>query len=119
LKPWKRAGGKEVQLYSFFTSALDEEEWPTLSPSLLISGQRTLVPIAQEAGWDPEPGWPFWKRERFLAPVADRTPDHPARSLITVSTTFCVVPVFILNDNIKTSYKQDINFGIEFLWPRI
>jgi hypothetical protein len=35
----------------------------------------------------PEPLWELWKREKLLNPTGGRTPDHPARGLVTILTT--------------------------------
>jgi hypothetical protein len=45
----------------------------------LPPGKGPTVPIVQEAGWAPEPVWT--QGEKSSAPVGDRTPDRPARSL--------------------------------------
>jgi hypothetical protein len=37
-------------------------------------GERTLVPIGQEAGWTPEPVWTQGLEEKSSASVGDRTP---------------------------------------------
>jgi hypothetical protein len=39
-----------------------------------------LAPIEKEAGWDPEPVWTQWWREKFPAPAGTRTLDHLTRS---------------------------------------
>jgi len=35
---------------------------------------------------DPEPVWPFWKRETFLAYTGIQTPNCPAPGLVSVPT---------------------------------
>jgi hypothetical protein len=45
-----------------------------------------------EAGWDPEPAWTRWRREKFPAPCRELNPDHPAHSLgiIKVKLFLCL-----------------------------
>jgi hypothetical protein len=35
------------------------------APAALPPGKEALVPIGQEAGWNPEPFWTWWWREKF------------------------------------------------------
>ena len=42
----------------------------------------------------PEPLWEFWKGEKCLNPSGCRTPNHPARSLVTILTTAFRLPIF-------------------------
>jgi hypothetical protein len=45
-------------IYSFFTSALDGDEWSASSPGrALPPGKGPPVSIVQEAGWAPQPVW--------------------------------------------------------------
>jgi hypothetical protein len=53
------------------------------APAALASGKEPLLPIRREAGWDPEPVWKRWWREKFVAPDEIRTPDHPAPNPFT------------------------------------
>ena len=48
-------------------------------------------PIELEAGWAPKPVWIFWEREKLLAPVGTRAPDHTVRSIIAIITTLPTV----------------------------
>jgi hypothetical protein len=44
--------------YFVFISALDRGEWSASRPGRdFTPGERTAVPIVQEAGWAPEPIW--------------------------------------------------------------
>jgi hypothetical protein len=42
--------------------------------ALLPPGKGPPVPIAQEAGWAPEPVWTQGLEENSFAPAGDRTP---------------------------------------------
>jgi hypothetical protein len=44
------------------------------APAALYPGERTPVPIGQEAGWAPEPVWTQRLEEKSSASVGDRTP---------------------------------------------
>jgi hypothetical protein len=44
------------------------------TPATLPPGKEHPVPIAQEAGWAPDPVWTLWRRENFPTPVGNRTP---------------------------------------------
>lgn len=37
-------------------------------PGLFTHGQRTLVTTQQEAGWDPESAWKFWRGKKNSCP---------------------------------------------------
>ena len=71
----KHRGRRDVELYSFSTSALDGGAWSTLYPC-----ERIAVPIVREAGWTPRPVWTNTEKRKSLAATGVRTPDHPARS---------------------------------------
>jgi hypothetical protein len=54
--PWRHRGERMYGSYSFTTSALDGGEWSASRPGrALLPGIASPVPIAQEAGCDPEP----------------------------------------------------------------
>jgi len=53
-------------LNTFLTSALDGSEWSTSHPGRFISKKEPLVPIGEEAGWEPELVWTEWQREKSL-----------------------------------------------------
>jgi hypothetical protein len=73
--PWRRLGGEEYSSWSFTTSALDRGEWSASRPGrALPPGKGPPVPIEQEAGWAPEPGWTLRIEENAFAPAGDRTP---------------------------------------------
>jgi hypothetical protein len=44
------------------------------APAALYPGERTPVPIEQEAGWAPETVWTQRLEEKSSASVGDRTP---------------------------------------------
>jgi hypothetical protein len=41
------------------------------------------VPIGWEAGWDPEPVWTLWRKEKSLPPAGNQT---PAVQLVAIPT---------------------------------
>lgn len=45
-----------MELYSFLTMVLGENEWPVSDP---ITFNR--IEIKQKAGWPPEPVWVLWR----------------------------------------------------------
>jgi hypothetical protein len=66
--------GVEVELYSFFTSALEGGGWSAPRPGR-FTPEKDPVPIVQEAG----PG-PVWTCAKNLVPTGIRSPGRPARS---------------------------------------
>jgi hypothetical protein len=61
-------GETRYSSYSFMTSALDGGEWSASRPGrALPPGKEHLVPIVQEAGWDPEPVWTQRLEENHVA----------------------------------------------------
>jgi hypothetical protein len=72
---WRRRG-KVYSSYSFTISALDGDEWSASRPGRALpggGGERTPVPIGQEAGWTPEPVWTQRLEAKSLASAGDRT----------------------------------------------
>ena len=59
------------------TMALAGGEGVTVTPQLLFTPGKDLVPIVQKAGW--APGL-VWTGAENLAPTGIRSPDRPARS---------------------------------------
>ena len=49
-------------------SALDGGEQSALHSSHFTIGEEAPVPIQQEAGWAPQPVWPFWGGNLFAPP---------------------------------------------------
>jgi hypothetical protein len=73
--PWMRLGERRYSSYSFTTSALDGGEWSASRPGRAFTpGERTPVPIVQEAGWAPESVGTQRLEEKSFAPAGDRTP---------------------------------------------
>jgi hypothetical protein len=73
--PWRRLGERRCSSYSFSTAALDGGEWPASRPGRAFTpGERTPVPIVQEAGRAPEPVWTQRLDEKSFAPAGDRSP---------------------------------------------
>ena len=77
---------------------LDRGKSSTSRPSPEISP----VPIQREIEWAPETVGTFWRREKSLRPVPERTPGYPGHSLETMFTelsrlaTVNVIGVLIL-----------------------
>lgn len=62
-----------------------------LHASAALHWERAAAPIEQEAGWATELFWVFWRREKSLTPAEIRTPDRPARGIITTPTTLSLL----------------------------
>ena len=71
----------------------------THAPVPLPPRKTVPIPIVQEAVLVPQLAWTFWRQEKSQAPALIRTPDRPARSLITVMTTVK-----------KVSFPQKVRF---------
>jgi len=56
--------------------------------SCTLPGERAPVPIGKEAGWLQQPVWTYRRREQFFAPARIRSPDRPARSVVTKCNRF-------------------------------
>ena len=61
------------------------------SPAALPPG-KDPVPIVQEAGWAPGP---VWTGVENLAPTGIRSPDRPARSVVTIPTELSRPPYIL------------------------
>jgi len=65
----------EVQPHTFLTSALDIGEWSYSRPGCFTPGKRPPpVLLGYETGWDTEPVWTGWRREKNPAPPGNRYP---------------------------------------------
>ena len=51
-----------------------------------LGGPKSPKPIEFEAGWDPEPVWTFWKRDKSRYPAGIRTANRPSHNLVTIPT---------------------------------
>jgi len=69
----KACAGAELQLHQFLTSTVDAGLWAVSTPCRFTNGKRALVPIEFEASWAPELVWVFWKTEKLLVPLGDRS----------------------------------------------
>jgi hypothetical protein len=68
-------GEREYSSYSISTSARDGGEWSaSRSGRALAPGKVPPVPIAQEAGWGPEPVRTQRLEDKPLTSAGDRTP---------------------------------------------
>jgi hypothetical protein len=59
----------------------------SFTPRPLYLQETTPVPTEEEAGWAPEKISTFRRRGCYVDTAGIRTPDLPARSLVTVPTT--------------------------------
>jgi hypothetical protein len=95
-------------------------------PSVLLTLKEHSVPIAEEAGWAPEPAWALWRREEVLILAGSRCPDP---SLVTVpSELFCTfllliklnrvprMPVVIMNYTVVALVKCTTAFLMARNW---
>jgi hypothetical protein len=88
--PWRRRGERRYSSYSFMASGLDGVSVQfsvTPRPRFTLT-KRPLIPIGQEAGWDPEPVWTQRLEEKSLPlpRTEPRSPGRPVRS----QTIYCV-----------------------------
>jgi hypothetical protein len=79
------------QVYSSNTDSLPRHRWRwsvsiTFRP-LFPYKKNPSVRNEHEAGSAPQPGWTFWRRNKFLASTGIRNLDHPNRSLVSTLTT--------------------------------
>jgi len=59
----------EVYLHSFFTSALEGDQWTSSDPcSFNPGGRNPPVPTEEEVGWATDLVWLFWARKIPFAP---------------------------------------------------
>jgi hypothetical protein len=63
--------------------------------SALPPWKELPLPIESEAGWAPEPVWRYWGTEKSFPSARIRTPDRPARSLVTVQTTLLRLRILV------------------------
>jgi hypothetical protein len=77
-KPLSCLEERRYSTCSFSTSALDGGEWSVSRPGrALPPGKGPPVPIAQEAGWDPEPVWIQRLEEKSVWLCRGSNFDHP------------------------------------------
>jgi hypothetical protein len=73
---------------------LDFENSDSVTPQpLFTAGERTPVPIVQEAGWASELVWTQRLGEKYFASVGDRTPVEDFQTKIN---TFLSIPACLL-----------------------
>ena len=82
----KALGTAEVQLHSFLSSALDKSQCSTSRSGRFTpeKGQRYTMNSRLEGtrNWSERPG----EEKKTLDPTGIRTPDRPARSVVTILT---------------------------------
>jgi len=66
---------------------IKESSVANFTPRQLYPEEITPVPFEKEGGWPSELGCQFWISEKCLASAPIRTPDRPARSLVTNCNT--------------------------------
>jgi hypothetical protein len=59
----------------FFTGTLEGSDWSDSRTGRFNPGEGVPVPIGYEAGWDLEPVWTLWRRDKYLASPGNRAPD--------------------------------------------
>jgi hypothetical protein len=84
--PRRRAGGAEVHLHSFLTSAPDGDEWSPSRPGRLTSQKEPWYALKKRLGGSQSRSGRFGE-EKSLASTLMRTPNRPARSLVSTPTT--------------------------------
>ena len=92
-KAWKHIRGAEVHFHSSSASQLDEMGGQLHAPTALPPLKQAQDPINRRlGGHQSQTG--FWKRQKkkSLAPTESRTPDRPARSLVTIRTELYQLP---------------------------
>jgi hypothetical protein len=71
-------GERKYSSYSFTTLAEDEGEWSASRPGRALPPRKgPPVPIAQEAGWAPEPAWTQKREEIFFRLCQGSNLDRP------------------------------------------
>jgi len=86
------------------------------APAALPPGKEPLVPIAQGAGWAPEPVWKRLSGEKFLAPTVTPSPDHPARSPALYHCAIAAPTVSLISILIASSiyiYVSQVVFSLQ------
>jgi hypothetical protein len=61
---WETGGG--VQLCEFCTFTLNGAKWSAACPNHIMAEEESLICTVQEAWWDPQPVWTFWRTGNFL-----------------------------------------------------
>jgi hypothetical protein len=61
------------------------------APTTLTPGKYPPVPIAQNAGWAPDPVWTLCNREKYLAASESRTPAVQRNGWVTPAHTEVVM----------------------------
>jgi len=78
--PLRYIGGGEVELHSFITSVLFEDEWSSLQTYRFTPGNKLQCQFNWRIGAPHTPIRIFWRRETPLAFLGIRTPDRPVLS---------------------------------------
>ena len=71
-------------------------------PRYIYSWDKTLTFIDEQAGWDPESEWTFWRREKYLTSPGVRTQDRPVPISIYQSLSVFTSPY----QHLSVSYQH-------------
>jgi hypothetical protein len=66
--------GERRYISTILDLSISGGEWSTYAPAALPPVKEAPVSIEWEAGWAPESVWMLWSKEKYLAPVGNRTP---------------------------------------------
>jgi hypothetical protein len=76
------------------------------APATLPPGERALVPIGQEIGWDPDVVWTLWSGEKSLAPAWNGI---PAIYFFTISTELSQLQIKDRREEISYTTRTLLN----------
>jgi hypothetical protein len=67
--------------------------------------ERTLVPIAWETRWAPEPVCTFWRWEKYFAPAGNWTANSPTQLWHKMCLNLCTSPSKLCNYSIPITWN--------------
>jgi hypothetical protein len=92
------------RLPSFLILALDWGKWSALWPSCFSSGEEHAYPLNRRVGGLHA----FCRREKFLVPARNQTPDYPACSLVIIQVDQKVSVYLMITIQKATSNVQSV-----------
>lgn len=99
-----------LELHLFLISALGGRGWSNLRPGRFTTGERTPVPIEQEAGWPPKQVQTFWQTEKSLGPLGNRKAGLQAHGVNSILTAISRLLAYVLQIRIcvmgETVYRS-------------